>query len=188
MPQTLVVGLGRPGRVSLEHLKRRIEQTYGELPAVKLLALDVSGGAALNGDTNLGPTELLELPLDAGVSVGDTKSAFSMTRVDARLAWHANLDMLYPFLVAQLNEIGSVAAWEAMEAKGFVVTAERNEATLIVLAGLGDMVGGGLLVDVTYLAEHLFRNAGLQSASSAILFMPPLSQPDPAAEARAYAT
>src|SRR5690242_11745456 len=115
LQQTLVVGLGRPGRTALEHLKRRIEQTYGELPAVKLLALDVAPGTDGVVDvehtesTNLGPTELLELPLSEALGELLAEGAKAvLTRPAAQQAWHTNLKALYPFLIAQLNEIGSV--------------------------------------------------------------------------------
>src|SRR5271157_2904405 len=67
--QTVIVGLGFFGRLTLERLKERMVSTYGELPAIKFLALDTlqtDQGVAeiVPMEGILGPTEYIPLPLD----------------------------------------------------------------------------------------------------------------------------
>ncbi len=206
--QTIVVGLGPLGRASVEHFKRQAQQAHGELPSVKLLVLDVSQPAAAApkgdtpppGETILSPTEAIDLSLE-GVDeaaervrelypwlpkrVRDAEPHWTETRAAARLALHIHVKDIYGFLEFHLNELGTVEARERMAQCGFQVTG--NEASLIVVGGLGDVAGSALLLDVAYLVRYLCRRVGLQLASTALLFMPPLVPSDPPAEACAYA-
>ena len=212
MPQTMLLGLGPLGRATVEHFKRRISQTYDELPAIKLLVLDVpepdemvlGGAAARAKQTVLGPTELIELPLDE--LSGSLRRAQTIypwvpeklvqaegddwwkTRPAARLALHVHIKELLNFLEYHMQQLGTTEVRDLMADKGFEITTDRNEGALIVVAGLGDPIGSALLLDITYLMHYLFRRAGLQAATTALLFMPSLVPSDPATEACAYAT
>ena len=210
LQQTYIVGLGRLGSETLEHFKRRAEAAYGELPAIKLLAVDVphaepapSPAPTEPRESALGPTECVSLPLDQVMAdpkraqqacpwlqdeVVARGEAWTQTRAAARAAWHLNLRSLYPFLVAHLNEMGSVGTRDIMASKDFDVSTDRTEATLILVGDISDLAGSALLLDVAYVFHHLFHTTGLQIASTALLFMPSLTRSDPAAEARAYAT
>lgn len=212
MPQTMLVGLGPLGRATVEHFKRLVGQTYDELPAIKLLVLDVPqpnemvlGGAAAPAEqTVLGPTELIELPLDELLgSLKRVQADFPWvpeklvqaegddwwkTRPAARLALHAHVKELLNFFEYHMQQLGTTEVRDLMAEKGFEITTDRNEGALIVVAGLGDPIGSALLLDTTYLMHYLFRRAGLQAATTALLFMPALVPSDPATEACAYAT
>lgn len=209
LQQTYIVGLGRLGSEALEHFKRRAEAAYGELPAIKLLAIDVPGVAPADEidpapsaprESALGPTECVSLPLDPDSARAQRAlpwlqqdviargEAWLRTRSAARAAWHLNLQSLYPFLAAHLNEMGSVSARDTMASKGFDVSTDRTEAALILIGDTGDCVASALMLDVAYVFHHLFQTTGLQIASTALLFLPSLTRSDPVAEARAYAT
>ncbi len=209
LQQTYIVGLGRLGSEALEHFKRRAEAAYGELPAIKLLAIDVPAvkpaseldpTPAAPRDSVLGPTECVSLPLDLDVTdaqhalpwlqqdVIERGAAWTHTRAAARAAWHLNLPALYPFLTAHLNEMGSVSARDIMAAKGFEISTDRTEGAFVLIGDISDLVGSALLLDVAYVFHHLFHATGLQIASTALLFLPSLTRSDPIAEARAYAT
>lgn len=209
LQQTYIVGLGRLGDEALKHFKRRAEAAYGELPAIKLLAIDVpcveppsepdSTPTPLREST-LGPTEAVSLPLNLDATraqhalpwlqqdVVARGEAWLHTRGAARAAWHLNLPSLYPFLAAHLNEMGSVSTRDIMAAKGFDVSTDRAEAALILISDVSDLTGSALLLDVAYVFHHLFQATNLHIASTAVLFLPPLTRSDPIAEARAYAT
>lgn len=206
LQQTYIVGLGRLGSEALEHFKRRAEAAYGELPAIRLLAIDAPDVEAADepasapGASALGPSEWVSLPLDADAAAARRAlpwlqqeviargEAWRHTRAAARAAWHLNLPALYPFLAAHLNDMGSISARDIMAAKGFEVSTDRAEAGLILIGDTGDLVSSALLLDVAYVFHHLFQTAGLHIACSALLFLPSLTRSDPAAEARAYAT
>ncbi len=210
--QTIVVGLGATGVASVTQFKRRIQQMYGDLPAIKLIALDVPSPAAgqgsaawpMNRQAVLGPTEYLALSVDSAFgSYGNAKARFPwlpdslasvdetdwwQTRPGARLAFHTQVKDIFNFLEYHLQQLGTTEVRDRMAALGFEISTERNEASLVVFAGLGDVVGSALLLDVTYLLHYLYRRAGLQIASTALLYMPPSAPSNPTAEANAYAT
>ena len=207
--QTIVVGLGALGRQSIEHLRRRIDEVYDQLPAIQLLALDMPqpGGLVTGGtaavETNLGPTEFMELALDESLvaapevaqpyypwlsdRVTQLGPDWTSTRAAARVAFHAQVQELSRALEFYLLQLSNSKTRDVMAEHGFELSTERNEASLVVVAGLGDTVGSALLLDVTYLLHHVCRRAGLEVASTALLFMPPFAPSDPAAEACAYA-
>lgn len=213
MPQTVILGLGPLGRAALEHYKRRAKQTYGELPAVKLLCLDVPaddgmvyGGAADEREaveSILDATELMELDLDAIVN-DPIKAAerfpwlpekllrkdksWRSSRAAARLAFHLHARDLLNFLEYHLAQLGTAEVRDVMYEKGFDITTEDNMGALVVVGGLGDSAGSGMILDATYLMHYLFRRAGLQTAATGIFFLPPASPSDALAEARTYAT
>ena len=201
---TIIIGLGPAGRTTLEHLKERIVSKYGELPAIKLLALDISHPR--DGETNkisggslLGPTEYIEFPLeeikerpqvaqkmyswvpDRVVSYG---SDWRKTRVAARVAFQLHAKDIVNFLNFHLNQLGTVEVRDDMTSKGFEITG----ASSIIIADLSDVFGSALLVDIAYLINHLYRHIGTHVSSSALLYMPAMIPSDPIAEARAYAT
>lgn len=209
LQQTYIVGVGRLGEEALEHFKRRAEAAYGELPAIKLLAIDVPAVSSADEPAleptapraaALGPTECVSLPLNLNPAHAQRAlpwlqpdviargEAWTRTRSAARAAWHLNLQALYPFLAAHLNEMGSVSARDSMAAKGFDVSTDRTEAALILIGDISDLAGSALLLDVAYVFHHLFHTTGLQIASTALLLLPSLTRSDPVAEARAYAT
>lgn len=211
IPQTIVVGLGSLGFATIEQLKARILDTYGELPAVKLLVLDVpqpGSGEAGDGETPtretiLEATEYLELPLDELQAAPERArelypwlpervvqlgADWRQTRAAARLAFDLHAKDLVRFIEFHLQQLSTVDVREKMEKLGFEITTENHEASLLVVAGLGDVVGSALLVDVTYFLHYLYRRAGLQIASTGVLYMPSMAPSEPAAEACAYAT
>nr|HPL29482.1 tubulin-like doman-containing protein [Anaerolineae bacterium] len=100
-------------------------------------------------------------------------------------ALHLHVKDIYGFLEFHLNELGTVEARDEMARLGFEI---RPGVALVVIAGLGDIAGSALLLDMTYLVRYLCRRAGLQMASTGLLFMPPLAPSVPEAEACAYAT
>ena len=205
--QTVIIGLGSQGRATLEYLKKRIIGTYGVLPAIKLLALDfprnLDSQAGAQSDSILGPTEYIELSLDEikqnprqaqksfpwvqdrVVTYGDK---WTQTRTAGRLSFHIHANAIIKFLEYNLHQLGTVESRDEMLSKGFEIASEQNEASLILVAGLGDILGSSLLFDTEYLIDRLYNRAGLQVFSSAILFMPPLTPSDPLSEARAYAS
>lgn len=208
--QTIIVGLGPVGRAVLEHFKRRTLQVYGELPALKLLALDVpqpshtvmGGAAATPVESLLSPTEIIELPLDDVIDAPQrAKNIYPwlpervitygpewyQTRAASRLALHMQFKDLYNFLEYHFHQLSTVEVRDEMRDKGFDITTERNEASLIIISALGEPVGSGLLLDVAYMVRHLYGRVGIQTASTAVLFMPPMAPSDPTAEACAYA-
>ncbi|HEY9077703.1 MAG TPA: tubulin-like doman-containing protein [Anaerolineaceae bacterium] len=211
LPQTIVIGLGKWGKAALEQFKARILQTYEELPSIQLLAVDVPppggmvlGGAAAEAPVEmLGPAEMLELPLDEVLASGPDRilemfpwlpedfgegdQAWYQSRAAQRLALHVNFPDIIRRLENTINQIGTIQARDEMAKKGFEVSSDRNEAALIVLAGLGEESGSALILDFTYLIHYLFRKASLQVASMGILCLPPAVPADPAAESCAYA-
>lgn len=211
--QTMVVGVGPIGRQFIEKLKIRINRDFGEegLPAIKLMAIDVlrpqedftSGAAGEAVETNLGPTEHIEIPMEDLAPSPDryhemfpwlpdeltaTDEDWRITRAAVRLALHLNNRSLVDFLSHHFNLLGTVDVSTTMADKGFDVLSDRNEATLIMVGGLGDVTGSALLLDVTYMMQYIYRRAGLQIASTGLLFMPPTVPSDPNADALAYAT
>lgn len=210
--QTIVVGLGPIGLASVAQLKRRMLQMYGDLPAIKLLALDVpapTAGQSIGAwppDRHgvLGPTEHLELSIDAAFGSYETarmlfpwlpgslatveENDWWQSRAGARLAFHTHVTDIANFLEYHLQQLGTADVRDRMAAHGFEISTERNEASMIVFAGLGDVVSSALLLDMTYLLHYLYRRAGLQAASTALLYMPPSTPSSPASEANAYAT
>lgn len=208
--QTLILGLGPAGRKTLEHLKSRL-QTFGELPAFKLLALDVSqpsgvvmgGSAASTEQTTLSPTEFLDLPLEDVLTdpnrikqrypwfperVLNSGPEWYQTRAASRLAFQINMLDVFNFLEYHFHQLGTMDARDAMAEKGFDITTDQNEAALIVTGSLGDPVGSGMLIDATYLIHYLVsRRRGMELLSTALLFMPSMAPSSPTAEACAYA-
>jgi hypothetical protein len=206
--QTIVVGLGRQGRAALEHLKRLIVKYYDDLPAIMLLAIDMEQPPKSSTEDDeeyqpvLNPMELLELTLaDIGDSPAHLQRAYPWlpqrivaaeqgwenTRAAHRLALHLELGKIYDFLQFHLNRLGNVEVRDQMADLGFEIASDQNEASLVVLGGLGDVAGSAFLLDMTYLVHYLFRRVGLQIASTGVLFMPPLIRVDSNAEACAYA-
>jgi hypothetical protein len=202
--QTIIIGLGPIGRATLERLKERIVNKYEQLPAIKLIALDIANPAAgeaglIGGESILGPTEYLELPFevikeqpklaqDMFSWVPDRVVAYGpewrRTRAAARVAFQVHAKDIINFLEFHLNQLGTVAVRDEMDSKGF----EIHDASSIIVAGLSDVVGSALLVDATYLINRLYERVGLHVSNSALLYMPSLVPSDPIAEARAYAT
>jgi hypothetical protein len=202
--QTIIIGLGPLGRTTLERLKERIVNKYGELPVIKLLALDVSHPT--EGDENkataesfLGPTEYIEFPLDeikeqpklaqqlyswVPDRVVTYGSEWRKTRAAARVAFQVHAKDIINFLEFHLQQLGTVEVRDEMASKGFEIT----DASSIIVAGLSDVFGSALLVDVAYLINRLYQRVGLHVSSSALLYMPAPVPSDPIAEARAYAT
>ncbi len=211
--QTLILGLGQSGKKTLEHFKKRMLQTYNqELPAFKLLALDVSqpggvvtgGSAASSEQTTLGPTEYLDLPLEDILRnpqaikekypwfperVLESGPEWYQTRAASRLAFQLNLAMVYSFLEYHFSQLGTMDARDEMAKAGFDIATDQNEAALVVVGSLGDPVGSGILIDITYLIQYLIsRKYGMELRSTALLYMPPLAPSSPSAEACAYAS
>ena len=208
--QTVILGLGPSGKRFLEFFKQRIGASYGELPAIMLLALDmpapdqnVAGGAAEAVNEILSPTELIELTIDDVIDspqdvkvrypwlpdqVANKEEEWVTTRAAARVALHLNFRTIQEFLEFHLGQLGTVAVRDRMAEAGFDLSADRNEANLIVVGALGEPTGSGLLLDTTYMLHHLFSRIGMQVASTGLLFMPPLNPTDEQAEAVAYAT
>jgi hypothetical protein len=208
--QTVIIGLGPLGRKSLEYFKQRIQQVYGELPAIKLLAFDIPqiSNGAVGPDvqptsTNLGSTELIELNLEELLKAPQNLRArypwlpervtpnsrdWHQSRAAARLAWHHNIEDTRAFLEHHLQQLATVDVRDAMVAKGFEIASEQNDAALVVIAGLNETVGSALLLDVTYLVHYIYqRRWGIQLASTGLLYMPPMAPSNPPAEACAYA-
>jgi hypothetical protein len=203
--QAIIVGLGKQGRNTLEILKGRISSTYGDLPAIKLLAIDTVLGSSNEpglaaSSTILGPSECIDLPLDeikkqAGKArktytwiperVADWSPDWYKTRAAARLSFQLHSKEIIEFLELHLNLLGTRSVRDKMTAKGFDLA---DGAALIVIGSLGDLAGSALLVDIAYLIGRSFQRAQLEVSSSALLYMPSLLPSDPIAEARAYAT
>ena len=204
--QTIIIGLGSSGKITLEHLKRRMDQAYGELPGIKLLALDVPSQAGIEleaseTETVLSPTELIYLPVNdlnsspklaaasnpwLSSSVLEQGPGWQDTRAAYRVAFGIHAAGIVNFLEYHLHQLDTVDSHDAMANKGFEIISE-HEASLIILAGLEDPTGSALLVDMAYLVEYLIRRKGLQFSSTAILTMPSLVPAKAADEARAYA-
>jgi hypothetical protein len=212
--QTMIVGVGPIGRQFIEQLKTRITKYYGEegLPSIKLMAIDVlqpqgeftSGAAADEAiETNLSPTEHIEIPMDDLApspakyhemfqwlpdELTGSETDWWVTRAAVKLALHLNYRSLVDFLSHHFNLLGGVDVATSMADKGFDVLSDRNEATMIMVGGLGDVTGSALLLDITYMLQYIYRRAGLQIASTALCFMPATVPQDDNAEAIAYAT
>jgi hypothetical protein len=204
--QAIIVGLGKQGRKTLEILKERISSTYGDLPAIKLLAIDTvlanpdeSGLAA--SSAILGPSECIDLPLDEIKNqAGKVRKTYSWiperavewspdwykTRAAARLSFQFHSREIIDFLELHLNLLGTRSVRDQMTVKGFDITSDG--AAVIVIGSLGDLAGSALLVDIAYLIGRSFQRAGVEVSSSALLYMPSLLPSDPISEARAYAT
>jgi hypothetical protein len=208
LPQTLVIGLGPLGRLALEQFKRRVVQVYGELPAVKLLALDMPG---LRPPAQTPPapsplsqaTEIIDLPvIEPGADVARMRStypwlpeslgsygqAWSQARAAVRLSFHQQIQDIDDFLSYNLHQLGNFDVRDKMRELGFDIASEQNETSLVVLASLGDPVGSALLFDITYLVHKLLGGRGMRLSSTALLYMPAIAQVDQAEQARAYAT
>lgn len=212
--QTMIVGVGPIGRLFIEQMKTRIKRNYGEegLPSIKLMAIDVlrpqedfTSGAAADEikDTELSPTEHIEIPMaDLAPSparyhemfpwlpdeLSGSEEEWWVTRAAVKLALHLNYRNVVDFLSHHFNLLGGVDVATTMADKGFDVLSDRNEATMIVVGGLGEVTGSALLLDITYMLQYIYRRAGLQIASTALCFMPPTVPQDENAEAIAYAT
>ena len=206
--QTIIIGLGLQGRHTLEILKERISSTYGELPAIKLLALDaqqLDGEEALQAtkESILGPSEYIELPIDEIKNQsGRVKKAYPWVpdrvlkygtdwykaRAAVRVSFQLHAKDIIDFLEYHLHQLGTVEVRDKMAGQGFEIASDRNEAAVIVIAGLGDLAGSALLVDISYLVCRLFQRAGVEVSSSGLLYLPSLLPSDPMGEARAYAT
>lgn len=212
--QTMIVGVGPIGRQFIEQMKLRITRDYGEegLPSIKLMAIDVlrpqedftSGAAAEEvQDTNLSPTEHIEIPMvDLAPSPAQYHKMYPwlpdeltgsgeewwVTRAAVKLALHLNYRNVVDFLSHHFNLLGGVDVATTMADQGFDVLSDRNEATMIVVGGLGEVTGSALLLDITYMLQHIYRRSGSQIASTALCFMPPTVQQDENGEAIAYAT
>jgi hypothetical protein len=208
---TVVLGIGQRGIEALEYLKARIGETYEELPGVKLLGISIEvpqtagGSSGQERQTNLAGNELLPLPagelLDAtqqqlletypwlSADVFQAEADWTQTRAWARMVWHANFAIAQEDIYRYLVKLSSIDTINEMSQKGFQKDPQFQEANLIVLADLGDVVGSGLLFDLTYLFYTRFQRNGLQPASTGIMFLPSANHEDVvASEARAYAT
>lgn len=212
--QTMVVGVGQTGRQFIEQLKARFNKYYGEegLPSIKLMAVDVlrpqeylTSGAAgeESSDSTLSPTELIEIPMEDLAPATSTyhqmfpwlpdeltgsEEEWKVTRSAVKLALHLNYRNVVDFLSHHFNLLGGVDVATSMADKGFDVLSDRNEATMILVGSLGEVTSSGLLMDITYTLQNIYRRAGLQIASTALLFMPPTIPQDDNADAIAYAT
>ncbi len=207
---TLVLGLGAAGRTFTENLKKRISDAYGDLSAVKLLAVDVpgvsttvKGGAAeRSAQSILGPTEHLELPVDdvtksakaarehhAWLSDQVIKAGenWIQSRAVARLGLHSNFRDIQSFVEFHLHTLNTIEVRDQMASKGFEMATERSEAAVYVFADSGETAGSALLLDMTYLVHSIYQHTGTHVASSAIVLLPPIAPRDASAEANAYA-
>lgn len=209
---TVLLGVGPSGKRFLENFKKCVIETYGDLPAIKLLAIDAPmstgiyvGGAESESEPHsiLGPTELLELSVSGCVpadpvlarqrfpwlseQIEDCGQDWLNTRAAVRAAFHTQFTDIQNMVEFHFQRLNNLTTQEAMGKKGFTISTERAEVSLVVAGAVGEIAGSALLLDATYMVISIFRRAGMQIGTTGLLFVPPVVPSSPEQEAIAYA-
>jgi serine/threonine protein kinase len=211
----LVVGLGGLGQAILRQLRREMREHFGpvqSLPQVRFLYLDTDPEAAeaacRGGDEALRAGEVLlarlqrpsyyvrahSLPADldwlpprALYRIPRTPTTAGI-RALGRLAFVHNYPSIARRLEAEVKACSDPAVWrQAAEQTGLDVLTKPR---VYLVAGLAGGTGGGMFLDLAYIAKHLLRGLGQQWPHViGILLLPEAKEPAaaPSALANAFA-
>ncbi|MFQ6058274.1 MAG: tubulin-like doman-containing protein [Anaerolineae bacterium] len=172
--RTVIIGAGAMGLAVIQAFRRRLVERWGELPTVACLAVVGKAGGA--PDNSL-PT--VSLPVRAE----------SATRPEAQEALRAAGPAVITPLVEALTRVSRISQREPFQLRGWSAK-WSGEVAFYVVAALDDPLGGGVFLDLAYLARHLAsQRLNAPAGLTGLLLLPDALNPDDPrpALARAYA-
>lgn len=171
--RTVVIGAGDVGLAVVRAFRRRLVERWGDLPTVACLSI-VGKSAAPDEDL---PT--VSLPIQCE----------SATRTEAQEALRVAGPGVVRTLVEALIRISRISQRTCSQLKG-QSTNWSQEVAFYVVAALDDPLGGGVFLDLAYLARYLAsQRLNAPAGVTGLLFLPDtlnLGDPQPAM-ARTYA-
>lgn len=179
---TLFIGIGHRGQQVLQHLKRHILSSHGELPVLRWLVLHLQATTPPAGSDDpdtLDTGETFWIPWQE-------PGAPCISRAESQQAFQACTDELAELIRQTLPALTSYQAIAATQEAGFQVT-DSLQVALYIVADLGDPVGGSLPGHVAHLLGQICRQQGREPRCAGVFFLPDATQADPAAEANTYA-
>jgi hypothetical protein len=213
----VVIGLGGTGRIVLQRLRQAATEQFGppdRLPHVRLLYVDTDTDAireALEGTAGpaLAPDEVLPARLERPVHYQKSRrDGRSLVAKWCDPRWLDRLAQEQPATqgVRALGRLAFADHFRALAQKleGDLAAAARPDALeradqhtrlglrsdrprVYVVAGLAGGTGGGMALDVAYLARWLLRRLGHDAAKTAGWLLLPPAGADATAAANAYA-
>ncbi len=195
----VVVGVGQAGLTVLQHLRDTLAQRFGApdaLPNVRLLLLDSDPGvlrSAPRGGGALGPNEIFLAQLNRPshyLKLRDGRTATESwlnprmlyriprsqlttgVRALGRLAFYDHYRAVARRLHTELHEALEPAALSAA-AQRTQLGARSNRPRVYIVAGLAGGTGGGMFLDLAYLARRLLRLFGYEQPAVHGLFLVP---------------
>jgi hypothetical protein len=202
----VVVGVGHLGGLVVRRLRRAVVERFGSaqsVPHLRLLALDTDVDAlrqlAGSRPTALQPREVVITRLrrpshylnkgrETGVAVEtwlDPRALYRMPRLPAttglrglgRLAFWDHFHPLEQRLRAELEAALDPAALDEAN-RQTLLGLRSNRPRVYVVAGLAGGTGGGMALDLAYLARHALGKLGyLQPEVVGVLLLPPADRP-----------
>jgi hypothetical protein len=172
--RTVVIGAGDAGLAVIQAFRRRLAERWGTLPTVACISVVGKAGTVPNDGS---PT--VSLPIKAE----------SATRPQARETLRAANHAVITTLVEALTQVSRIRQREAFQLKRWSVN-WPEEVAFYVIAALDDPLGGGLFLDLAYLARHLAsQRLNAPTRLTGLFFLPDVLSPDDPrpALARAYA-